>query len=347
MTRLKGVPLEGAGPDEDFSSGLLSWRGPPKLVVRLESAGAVMAPQTARHAVDFAFRLPTPRLTLELACGDPERVLAPLWFAAQYARRRCEWARRAVAVVARCETEPSPGMLSRLDGLGLEWRLRVRASAAPRAPRVARPAELLVGRGAKGASAWVRAFAEAGLRSFAVRPDRSRPPEAGELAAFYAEALDAALACESLVEETAAAALSRRRDALHGYDVLAELAVAADGALATSEAALDLGDDADLFRLGTVDSTRYADLKKAPVVRAALMSAIADNQPLCHQCAYRASCAVPPSLSAAETGTPWGRTPESAECARRMALLDELFSRRGREDLAPAFSRWSGGAEAS
>lgn len=358
--RMAGDAMEGS---------LLSWEGARRLVLVLQRGRARMVPETAKDAVDFAFTIPGPAVSLELVCADPEAVWPTARFAAEYAARRAEWNGRRARVWLRTPSLPPAARADEFARAGLGLLLERDAADAPAlgaaaarfseaAARRAAPASRAVLRWspkARSAALWAAALRAAGFGSALVSPEAPGTlSQVPGFAAFYAAFLDAALAeGPALREEWAAAALRRlppadgrpreeRGGPLPGVDVSGELCAAPDGALYAAERALGMRGDADgAYSLGMLGTTAWEELAGKEGVRALLAAAEGDHHPLCSQCAYKPACTVSPSRHQAVQGTFWGNLPLSPACRSQMAALDAVFLRLADDSTRESLLLWA------
>lgn len=317
-----------------FERSLLSWKGPGSHVLLLDGMGL----DAARDAVDFVFRCPGPQLTLELVFDDAAAVWPVVWFAVQYARRKGEWSRRPLFLIARARTMTA----ERADFLrshGVVRTLALELDGAPvlgRAPAFrAQRARARVGPRAASPGAWAEWLERWGFESARLMPAALDERGAASFTAFHGGFLDRLIARGdewNLRDETTASLLAGRPWNLPGMDVLEQLAYDGGGrVLSAEEGGLELGRAASL---------RYQDLPGLPAVAALLAASHADNQPLCSQCVYRSGCAVAPSAALRTQGTVWGRTTTSASCSINMGLFDHILERLNDENLLLLMNKW-------
>ncbi len=310
---------------------LLAWRGPSRHLLALEREGQVMGLETARRVLDFAFSGPAPELTLELAAGDPEKAWPAIWFAVQYGRRKSEWGRRPLSLVLRTGASLVEERLKFLRGhsVGLRAVLALKGAPGGGLPFEAQSLLALVEPSAVHPAAWVDWISARGVSSARLWPAAlGSRRELRLFLRFYARALERLLASgKPWSEETSAAFLSRSAWRLPGTDLLSELAYDPSGQVYTSEAGMALGPSSP-FRLGEAGLLRYQDSAQS-LGRACVAACLAENQPLCAQCAYKPYCTLPPSLNFRSQGTLWGQTPSSLLCSLHMGILDLLFGALG------------------
>lgn len=317
-----------------FERSLLSWKGPASHVLLLDGMGL----DAARDAVEFAFRCPGPQVTLELVFADAGPVWPVVWFVVQYARRKGEWSRRPVFLIARARSMP-PERADFLRSHGVARVLALDLDGAPdmsRAPAFrAQRARARVGPRAADPAAWADWLERWGFESARLLPSALDEAGAAAFSRFHAGFLDRLVERgeeAGLRDEETISLLAGRTWSLPGMDILEQLAYDAAGrVLSAEEGGLELGRAA---------SFRYRDLPALPAVAAVLAASLADNQPLCSQCVYRAGCAVAPSAALRSHGTVWGLTTASAECAIRMGHLDRILERLNDEKVINLLNKW-------
>jgi hypothetical protein len=337
-------------PDAVFKTSLLSWRGPSRHVLLLEREGAKMGLETARLTVDFAFSLPGPQVSLEMAADEAASVWPVVWFIVQYGRRKSEWTKRPLSLTLRAGKSLAPAQVGFLTDHGVALRLEMALEGAPAAGLrplfAAQRALCRMGKAAIDPAAWVDWLSEQGVKSVRLEPAPGPLTEqaARRFLRFYGAFLDRLIetdAARSFRDEWICAFLSRKAWGLPGMDVLEQLCYDSTGEIFSSEAALAMArDDSRLFSLGPVENARYENFGGSAVVRAVAASAWGDNQPLCFQCAYRPFCALPPSLNYRAQSTTWGQTPSSLLCSLQMGVLDQLFTRWKDARLRSLVDRW-------
>jgi radical SAM protein with 4Fe4S-binding SPASM domain len=332
-----------AAARRQFERGLLSWKGPGSHVLLLDGAAGPMELDAARSIVEFVFRCPGPQLTLELVFTDAAAVWPVLWFIVQYARRKGEWARRPVFLIARGRTM-SPEQADFLRSHGVTRCAILDLEGAPdmgKAPAFrAQRARARLGPGAAEPRAWAKWFEKWGFESVRLEPEASAGKSPAAFVAFYGEFLSWLLEHAeeaNLRDEWAMGLLGGRLWNLPGTDVLEQLAYDAAGRVYTSEEAAG---GAGELRLGSVGELRYPDIARSAAANAVIAASHPDNQPLCAQCVYRPFCTVAPSVSQKLQGTPWGRTPESPACTVQMGILDHIFGRFVDEKWLLLLNKW-------
>ena len=328
-----------AAARRQFERGLLSWKGPSSHVLFLDG----MDLDAARRIVDFVFTCPGPQLTLELVFDEAGPVWPAAWFIVQYARRRGEWSRRPVFLIARAKAmTPDQADFLRSHGVArcavLELGGRPDMGKPP--PFRAQRARARLAPAAADPRAWVRWFERWGFESVRLLPATLDEAGVAAFSAFYGGFLGHMIEdgeSLNLRDEWALDMLAGRPWNLPGMDVLEQLAYDAEGRVYTSEEACGEAD----FSLGPAAEVRYRDIARLPVVRAVVAAAQPDNQPACSQCAYRPFCALPPALNRKTQGSVWGQTPSSPACALQMGILDRIFGRLDEEKLALLLEKWS------
>lgn len=332
-----------AAARRQFERSLLSWKGPASHILLLDGASGSMDLETARSTVEFIFRCPGPQLTLELVFSDAARVWPVLWFIVQYARRKGEWARRPVFLIARGRTM-SPDQADFLRSHGVMRSVALELDDKPdmkKAPAFrAQRAHARLGEGAANPQAWAQWFEKWGFESVRFLPSAL---DAKSVAAFV-EFHDAFLGWliehgeESNVrDEITMSFLGGRLWSLPGTDVLEQLAYDGAGRVFTSEAAAGAAGE---LCLGSVATLRYQDIARLPATAAVIAASHPDNQPLCAQCAYRPFCTLAPSRSRELQGTLWGQTPSSQLCVLQMGLLDHVLERLNDEKCLLLMDKW-------
>lgn len=322
-----------------FERSLLSWKGPGAHVLRLDG----MELETARRVVDFVFSCPGPQLTLELVFDDAGAVWPVVWFIVQYARRRGEWSRRPVFLIARARAMTSE-QADFLRSHGVTRCATLELAGKPDMgkgpPFRAQRARARLGPGAADPRAWARWFEKWGVESARLLPAGLDGESVAAFSGFYGEFLGHLVQDGermNLRDEWTLGLLGGRLWNLPGMDVLEQLAYDAAGRVYTSEEACAKPE----FALGSAAELRYRDLAQRPVVRAVIAAAHPDNQPMCSQCAYRPFCAVAPSSNHAVQGTIWGQTPSSPACVLQMGILDRILERLDDEKFILLLDKWN------
>lgn len=333
-----------AASRRQFERTTLSWKGPSSFVLLLDRAKGGMTLDAARRIVDFVFRCPGPQITLEFVFADAGACWPVLWFLVQYARRKGEWSRRPVFLIARARAM-TPEQADFLRSHGVTRSLDLVLDGAPdpsRAPAFrAQRARAVLSPGAREPRAWTQWFDRWGFESVKLEPSALDEDGVARFLPFYAEHhawLVEHGETANLRDEWALAFLAGRAWAVPGVDVLEQLAVDAEGRVFTSEAAVR---GAAELGLGTVDDVRYPEIARHGAVRAALAAALPDNQPQCSQCVYRPFCVPAPSRHLIAQGTVWGQTPSSSVCALHMGILDIIFSSINEEKALLLLDKWS------
>ena len=295
---------------------------------------------TAKSVVEFVFRCPGPQLTLEMVFADATACWAVLWFIVQYARRKGEWSRRPVFLIARGRAM-TPDQMGFLRSHGVTRALEIALVGAPdmkAAPAFrAQRARARLGAGAAEPRAWAKWFETWGFESVKLVPGEGG---AAGFKPFYDEFLGWLVEHgeeANLRDEWTLSFLAGRPWGLPGMDVLEQLAYDSAGRVFTSgEAAAGGGE----LALGSVADLRYPDIARSAAARAVIAAGHPDNQPLCAQCAYRPFCAVAPALNQKLQGTLWGRTLLSEACALQMGVLDRIFGALDDEKWLLLLDKW-------
>lgn len=324
-----------AAARRQFERSVLSWKGPGSHVLLLDGMGL----DTARATVDFVFRCPGPQLTLELVFGDAAAAWPVIWFVVQYARRRGEWSRRPVFLIARGRAM-TPDQNDFLRSHGVARSLALDLDGAPdmkqAPPFRAQRARARLGAGAREPAAWARWFEAWGFESVRLLPGALDEAGAAAFVAFHAGFLDHLIEHgeESNVrDELTMSLLGGRLWGLPGMDLLEQLAYDGRGRVLTSE---DGG-----LALGDVGTLRYQDIPAGPAAAAVIAASQPDNQPLCAQCVYRPFCAVAPAANMKSQGTVWGQTPASVACSIQLGLYDRILECLNYEKTLLLMDKWN------
>lgn len=329
-----------AAARRQFERSLLSWKGPGSHVLLVDGMGL----DAARRVVDFVFACPGPQLTLELVFDAAGPAWPVIWFITQYARRRGEWSRRPVFLVARAGSMTAQ-QADELRSHGVTRCAELVLSGAPDGSKPpafrAQGARARLGPGAAEPRAWADYLNRWGFESVRLLPESLDAAGVAAFLRFYERQLDWHIerAEESnLRDEWVLSFLGGRLWNLPGVDVLEQLAYDASGGVFTSErAARGSGE----LRLGEAGALRYRDLAGRGAVRAVIAASHPDNQPLCAQCVYRPFCALPPSGEREGRGSLWGQTPSSPACVLHMGILDRIFGRLDEERTRLLLEKWS------
>jgi radical SAM protein with 4Fe4S-binding SPASM domain len=327
-----------AAARRQFERSLLSWKGPGSHVLLLDGMGL----DAARRITEFVFRCPGPQVTLELVFDDAGSAWPVIWFIVQFARRKGEWSRRPVFLIARGRSmTPEQADFLRAHGVtrcaALELEGKPDMGKAP--PFRAQRARARLGPGAAAPAAWAQWLEKWGFESVRLLPAALDEKSAAGFVDFYGGFLSRLVADgerSNLRDEWALGMLGGRLWNLPGMDILEQLAYDPDGRVFTSEEAAG---DAEL-RLGDVTALRYQDIARHPAAGAVIAASHPDNQPLCSQCAYRPFCAVPPSISKKTQGGVWGQFPSSPSCAIQMGILDRILERLDDEKCLNLMNKW-------
>lgn len=178
-----------------------------------------------------------------------------------------------------------------------------------------------------------------------------------EFAAFWRECLGDILRRNlegtELIERGAALFLARiLGDDDHGYVDLrspcgagiGQVAYDQDGQVYPCDEArmvARMGDD--IFRLGAVGDTRYADVVGHETVRSIGIASTLEALPGCRQCAYQPYCGVCPVYNYVAQGDLFGHRPTNDRCQLNLLALDHLFDILGEddEDVRRVLRRWT------
>jgi radical SAM protein with 4Fe4S-binding SPASM domain len=326
-----------ASARRQFERSLLAWKGPASHVLLLDGLDL----DGARRVVEFIIRCPGPQLTLELVFSDATACWPVLWFIVQYARRKGEWSRRPVFLIARARAM-TPDQTDFLRSHGVTRTLELELDGAPdmkKAPAFrAQRARARLGAGAADPRAWAKWFEKWGFESVKLLPGGGGAavfkPFYGEFLGWLVEHGEEA----NLRDEWALSFLAGRLWGLPGMDVLEQLAYDSAGRVFTSEEAVS---GAGELALGTVAELRYPEIARSAAAKAVIAASHPDNQPLCAQCVYRPFCAVAPALNQRLQGTLWGRTPVSEACALQMGVLDRIFGALDDEKCLLLLDKWN------
>ena len=333
-----------------LKTSLLSWTGPRAHICLIKRDGRAMSVDVARQMVDFVFSAPGSRVNLELASWD-ESQWPCIWFIVQYARRKSEWESRPLQLTLRiAEPDISREKLDFLRSHSVILKAVLLVDGPPKREHLPMfPAEKVlctVGSMASDPAAWIDLFKNTSTKWIELSPGPNlvNENEVVKFLDFYAQALDRMIGGKrsgGLREEKTAAFLSRMRWNLPGQDVLGELAYGPDGGIYASEAGWALQEKGiPLFRIGSLDKTRYGDLTQSDVVRGCVAASQGENQPLCFQCAYKPYCSLSPASNFLGQKTVWGRTPESSLCSLHMGWLDLVFERLNNKKQCLILRNW-------
>ncbi|MBI5629747.1 MAG: His-Xaa-Ser system radical SAM maturase HxsB [Elusimicrobia bacterium] len=172
---------------------------------------------------------------------------------------------------------------------------------------------------------------------------------AEEFAAFYAEVLDSLIELNrkgvKAYEKMALIFLIRILEKGHwrfpNADALCRLAYNHDGDVYTCEEGRLLANEGDeFFKIGRAGESSYAELLDHPTVRASLMAASPNCQPLCFQCAYNPYCTVSPVFNHRTQASLWGQFTSNAWCGKMMGIFDVLFERLEDPEARKVLESW-------
>lgn len=170
-----------------------------------------------------------------------------------------------------------------------------------------------------------------------------------EFVEFYGRALDHIISLSErgvkVYEKMALILLIRILEGAHwrfpNADGAARLAYDWDGGVYTCEEGRLLANGGDpFFRIGTAGESSYQDLLDHPTVRASLLAAAPESQPLCAQCTYAPFCTVLPVYNYQTQGSLAGRMPENGWCEKMMGIFDLLFARLGDPRARKVLESW-------
>lgn len=171
---------------------------------------------------------------------------------------------------------------------------------------------------------------------FARRSWESIGYDSRQFVEFYAKALDYIIELNQkgvkVYEKMALILLIRLLEGGHwrfpNADGVARLAYNHDGSIYTCEEGRLLANEGEpFFRIGHVSSSSLAGLLDHPTVRAGLLAASPENQPLCFQCAYSPYCTVLPVYNYQTQAGMWGLMPANGWCEKMMGIFDVIFER--------------------
>lgn len=103
-----------------------------------------------------------------------------------------------------------------------------------------------------------------------------------------------------------------------------------------------MGDD--IFEIGRVGKTSYAELMSHPTVKAMAMASIQDSLPACHTCWNKPYCGIDPVDNYMVFGDLFGQRPLSPNCQEYMTVAKLLFERLARDRtgrIETIFRRWT------
>ncbi|MEI7750409.1 MAG: His-Xaa-Ser system radical SAM maturase HxsB [Candidatus Moraniibacteriota bacterium] len=177
---------------------------------------------------------------------------------------------------------------------------------------------------------------------------------AEEFVAFYEEAFDYILelnlAGERFVEWNAVMALKKilnHRDASY-YEMrspcgagIGQMAFDYDGRIFTcDEGRMAERMGHDMFRLGTVQDDRYADVVDNEVNRTMCLGSSLDNQAGCNDCVYKPYCGICPLANFIEYGTIFPQILNTDRHKINKALFDLLFTKLRDDRYRRIFEDW-------
>lgn len=185
-----------------------------------------------------------------------------------------------------------------------------------------------------------------------VWPEIGYAPE--EFVAFYDETLDYILELnrrgKTMMERMALVVLTKL---LKGEDpgfmdmrspagaVLGCLAYNYNGDIHVSDEGRMVSHQGDeLFRVGSVFKSRWADVLDHPTTRACAAASTLDSQPMCFQCAYKPYCGVEPVFHYEMQNNIFGAMPTSNWCKGHMGVFDAIFRKLRDPGTRAIFERW-------
>lgn len=124
-------------------------------------------------------------------------------------------------------------------------------------------------------------------------------------------------------------------------DGVARLAYNHDGGVYTCEEGRLLANEGDeFFKIGDAATATFAGLLEHPTVRASLLAANPNAQPMCFQCAYNPFCSVLPVYNQETQGSVFGRMPDNGWCEKMMGLFDVVFARLQEPESRKVLESW-------
>jgi len=114
-----------------------------------------------------------------------------------------------------------------------------------------------------------------------------------------------------------------------------------DGSVYTGDEARMLAAEGNAtFKIGHVESSRYNDLVDHPLVKAAAVASLLENQPVCSQCVYKPYCGQDCTYNLQTQNTLWGRMPDNGRCRIFMGVFDILFEKLQDPKARAVFEGW-------
>ncbi len=175
---------------------------------------------------------------------------------------------------------------------------------------------------------------------------------------FYKQAFDYIvqknLEGKEIVEGTAATFLTKilTADDPNFVDILSpcgagtgQVAYNYDGKIFTcDEARMTSAMGNDMFQIGEVDQTSYAEMHGHPTVRAMAVASLQDSLPSCDTCWNKPFCGVCPMHNYMTSGDIFGQRPNSPKCKEHYTIASVLFERLANDtdgSLEKIFRRWT------
>ncbi|MFH1723465.1 MAG: His-Xaa-Ser system radical SAM maturase HxsB [Elusimicrobiota bacterium] len=114
-----------------------------------------------------------------------------------------------------------------------------------------------------------------------------------------------------------------------------------DGGVYTGDEARMVAREGDsLFRVGHVAESRYNDIFDHPVLKAAAVATLLENQPLCSQCVYKPYCGIDPVYNREIQRNIWGHMPDNDRCRLYMGMFDVIFEKLQDSSNRRVFESW-------
>jgi His-Xaa-Ser system radical SAM maturase HxsB len=114
-----------------------------------------------------------------------------------------------------------------------------------------------------------------------------------------------------------------------------------DGSIYTGDEARMLAAEGNsTFKIGHVDTSGYNDLVGHPLVKAAAVSSLLENQPVCSKCVYKPYCGQDATYNQQTQNTLWGRMPDNGRCQIFMGVFDILFEKLQDPKARAVFEDW-------
>jgi uncharacterized protein len=100
----------------------------------------------------------------------------------------------------------------------------------------------------------------------------------------------------------------------------------------------------DLFQIGSVASTSYAEMIQHPTVKAMAVASLQDSLPSCSTCWNKPFCGVCPMHNYVSSGDLFGQRPRSPKCKEHYTIGSLLLERLGNDSdgkIEAIFRRWT------